>query len=107
MVKVIDLRNLDCKVLSGTKEGEEFRKVHGLDFKDHDEHTYEIILPDDIYSVVGCFFIAAFSKSVRALKSFNAFNNKYVFKTDNNAVMKSIYNNIQAIIRRSYFGRAS
>lgn len=81
---VIDLNNMiskKIKVLSGRKQGENARTILGIESKDKDELSYNIIIPSEIRTLNPSYFLGLFSLSIDYL-GLEKFKEKYNFTSD-------------------------
>lgn len=66
------------KVLSGRENGANLRTQYSLDRYDKTKEKFEVLIPDDIFSLNTSFFLALFGASVRTLGE-NEFKERFLF----------------------------
>lgn len=93
-INIYEFRKSGSKIFSGRDVGIEARKKLGLNEKDMDEEQYEIIVPEDTYSIGGSFFGGLFSDSVIRLSE-EGFRRKYIFKHPNGELSESLRGDIE------------
>lgn len=93
-INIQEFRQNGSKIFSGREVGINARKKLELNLKDVDQETYEIIIPDDTYSISGSFFGGMFSDSVIKLKE-EGFRRKYIFKHAKTDLNESLQGDIE------------
>ncbi len=87
------------KVLSGRDRGAFWRKKFNIDQLDINDEQFDVIIPQDVYSVNMSFFLNLFGESVRKLGR-DRFIQKYKFICDP-ILMPSIEKNIDRALKQS------
>lgn len=95
----LKFKNPNSKVLSGRKEGKEFRDKIDLDNIDKNSDVVNVIFPDDIISLNSSFFLGLFGPSVRYLGK-EKFEQKYTF-TCPDFIINSINDGIERALKTS------
>lgn len=93
-INIQKYRKSGSKIFSGRNVGIQARKEENLMEKDEDDDVYDIIVPDDTYSISGSFFGGMFSDSVIRLKE-DGFRKKYKFKHRNSELNESLNDDIE------------
>lgn len=93
-ISIQTYRQNGSKVFSGRDVGIDARRKLELNEKDIDEEQYEIIIPEDTYSIGGSFFGGLFSDSVIKLGE-EGFRKKYIFKFANSELNDSLRGDIE------------
>ena len=92
-INIQEYRASGSKIFSGREQGKKARQKLDLNKKDFDQEKYEIIIPDDTYSITGSFFGGMFSDSVINLKE-EKFRDKYKFRFSNGELSEILQNDI-------------
>ena len=94
MIYIQEFRRNGSKIFSGRDVGIEARKLLQLNEKDKDNEQYEVIIPQDTYSISGSFFGGLFSDSVIYLNE-EKFREKYIFKFSTGELSDSLRGDIE------------
>lgn len=72
-------RGIDSNTFTGRPQGKQLRKDLKLDSKDTDDNIYEITIPQETTSFNPSFFLGLFFDSIKKLKGYKHFEEKYSF----------------------------
>ena len=70
-------RGPDSNTFTGRSSGEQVRKELKLDSIDNDGKLYDIFIPKETTSFNPSFFLGLFFNSIKSLKGYDKFENKY------------------------------
>lgn len=93
-INIQNYRESGSKIFSGRDSGIAARQKLDLNKLDLDNERYEIIIPEDTYSISGSFFGGLFSDSVIRLGE-DGFRNKYHFMHSNKELGESLKHDIE------------
>lgn len=93
-INIQDYRESGSKIFSGRDSGILARKKLNLNQLDFDDEQYNIVIPDDTYSISGSFFGGLFSDSVIELGE-EKFREKYHFVHSNKELGESLKNDVE------------